>query len=101
MEIAILSQPLHDHLRRVFPSEEALRRLLERLEQPLVAVTAVVHEAALAFVVAAASLHVAVIAVVSTLDGAACRLRRRRGVVALEDVLAGHCVCCVVGGLMS
>lgn len=70
-QIAMLSQPLQDHLRRVFPSKEALRRLLEGLKQPLVAVTAIVHEAALAFVVAAASLDGAVVAVASTWAGAA------------------------------
>lgn len=68
----MLSQPLQNHLRRLFPSEEALRRLLERLKKPLVAVTAIVHEAALALVIAAAALDGAVGAVVaSTWVGAA------------------------------
>jgi hypothetical protein len=42
-----------------------LYSLLERLENPLVAVTAVLYEAALTFVVAAASLDVVLVAVAS------------------------------------
>lgn len=69
----MLSQPLQGHLGGVFPSasEEALRSLFERLKDPLVAVTAIVHKAALAFVVTAAALGGAVIAVASTWDRAA------------------------------
>lgn len=69
----MLYQPPQDHSRGVFPSasEEALRRLLERLENPLVAVTAILHEAFLGLVVTTAALGSAVVAVASTWDGAA------------------------------
>jgi hypothetical protein len=53
---------------------------------------AVLHEAAWAFVVAAASLDGVLVAVACAKVGAALRLRRCGRVVALESVLAGHCV---------
>jgi hypothetical protein len=72
-QFAMLSQPPQDHLRGVFPStsEEALCRLLERLKYPLIAVTAILHEAFLGLVVTATALGGAVVAVASTWDGAA------------------------------